>query len=41
MHGKAFYSPVRILSFVVLLAMLAAALYAGWISLTHWSGIGV
>jgi hypothetical protein len=41
MHGKAFYGPVRIVSFVVLLAMLAAVVYAGWISLTHWSGIGV
>jgi hypothetical protein len=41
MHGESFFTPLRIVSFVVLLAMLAAIIYAGWISLTHWSGIGV
>lgn len=41
MHGEAFFTPVRIISFVVLLAMLAALAYAAWISLTHWTGIGV
>jgi len=32
---------LRILSFVVLALMLAAALYAGAIGIIHWSGIGV
>lgn len=41
MHGESFFAPLRIVSFVVLIAMLAAIAYAGWISLTHWSGIGV
>lgn len=41
MHGEAFFTPLRILSYVVLAAMLVALLYSGWISLTHWSGIGV
>jgi hypothetical protein len=41
MHGEAYFTPLRILSFVVLLAMIAAILYAAWISVTHWSGIGV
>lgn len=41
MHGESFFAPLRIVSFVVLLAMLAAIVYAGWISVTHWSGIGV
>jgi hypothetical protein len=41
MHGEGFYTPLRIVSFIVLVAMVAAALYAAWISLTHWTGIGV
>lgn len=41
MHGESFFTPMRIVSYIVLLAMLAAILYAGWISLTHWTGIGV
>lgn len=41
MHGESFFTPLRIVSFVVLGAMLAAILYAAWICLTHWSGIGV
>lgn len=41
MHGESFFTPLRVVSFVVLLAMLAAILYAAYISLTHWSGIGV
>jgi hypothetical protein len=41
MDGERLFAPLRIVSFVVLLAMLAAIGYAGWISLAHWSGIGV
>ena len=41
MHGEGFFTPVRIVSYVVLAAMIAALAYAAWISLTHWSGIGV
>ncbi len=41
MHGESFFTPLRIVSYVVLLAMLAAVIYAAWISLTHWAGIGV
>jgi|JRYD01.1.fsa_nt_gb hypothetical protein len=41
MHGESFFTSFRIVSYVVLFAMLAAILYAGWISLAHWSGIGV
>lgn len=41
MHGETFFTAFRIVSYVVLLAMLCAILYAGWISLTHWTGIGV
>jgi hypothetical protein len=41
MHGEAFFTPLRILSYVVLAAMIVALIYSCWISLAHWSGIGV
>lgn len=41
MQQKQFYSPLKILSFVVLLAMGAAILYAYSIALMYWNGIGV
>ncbi len=41
MHGQSYFLPLRIFSFVVLLAMIAAIVYAAWISLTHLPGIGV
>ncbi len=41
MHGEGFYTPVKIVGYVVLAAMIAAILYAAWISFTHWTGIGV
>jgi hypothetical protein len=41
MHGEAFFTPVRIVSYVVLAAMAGAIGYSAWISLAHWTGIGV
>ncbi|HLS81336.1 MAG TPA: hypothetical protein VK025_08030 [Steroidobacter sp.] len=41
MRGGAWYTSLRILSYLVLAAMTGALLYASWISMTHWSGIGV
>lgn len=41
MHGESWFTPLRIVSYIVLAAMLGAIAYAAWISLTHWSGIGV
>lgn len=41
MQQKQFYSPLKILSFVVLLAMGAAIAYSVAISLKYWNGIGV
>lgn len=41
MHGAAFHGPFKILGYVVLGLMAAAILYAGYISITYWSGIGV
>ncbi len=39
--GNNFYTPMRVLGYVVLLAMLSAVLYTAWITLTYWAGIGV
>ena len=36
MHG-----PLKLLSYVIVLLMAVAALYAYYISLTYWSGISV
>lgn len=41
MSGIAYYKPVKIVGYVVLLLMFVAILYAGYITLTHWAGIGV
>ena len=41
MHGEGFFTPLRIVSYIVLAAMIAAIGYAAWISLTYWTGIGV
>ncbi len=35
------YTPLKILSYVVLLLMVAAAAYSFGISIIHWSGISV
>lgn len=35
------FLPIKILSYVVLLLMIVAAVYAFGISVVHWSGIGV
>lgn len=41
MHEEGFFTPLKVVSYVVLVAMVAALVYAAWISLTHWTGIGV
>jgi hypothetical protein len=41
MEKRGLYGPLRIVSWVVVLAMAAAIGYAGGISVVHWSGIGV
>ena len=41
MRSSALYGPVKIVGYVVLAAMASAIVYAVWISLTHWGGIGV
>lgn len=41
MNPESLFVPVRILSYVVLVAMAVAFLYVCYIALTHWAGIGV
>jgi len=41
MQEQQFYSPLKILSFVVLLAMASAIIYAFIIAVKYWNGIGV
>jgi hypothetical protein len=41
MTSQAVYTPVKILAIVVLLLLLGAVLYAGFMAITYWTGIGV
>jgi hypothetical protein len=41
MNLQAALSSMKILSYIVLLAMVAALCYGAWIAFTHWSGISV
>ncbi len=41
MEPKRLFGPIKILSFVVLLLMGVAIIYAFAIGITYWTGIGV
>ena len=41
MPTETLFTSVKVISYVVLAAMIGAIGYAAYISLTHWSGIGV
>jgi hypothetical protein len=41
MHGTQFYTPIKIVGYLVLALMLLAICWGGYITLTHWAGIGV
>lgn len=41
MQARQFFGPLKILSVIVLLAMVITAVYVFGISMVHWSGIGV
>lgn len=41
MSSPKFYAPFRLFSFVILLLMAGAILYAFGISIHYWGGIGV
>jgi hypothetical protein len=41
MNTETLHGPLKAFAIVVLALMLLALLYSGYISITHWSGIGV
>jgi hypothetical protein len=41
MQAHRYFGPLKVLSSIVLLIMVVAAVYVFGISLIHWSGIGV
>jgi hypothetical protein len=41
MQQKSLYGPLRILSYIILLLMAGAIIYAFSITILHWTGIGV
>ena len=41
MRDTALFPALKVLSWIVLLSMLAAAVYTSVIVVMHWSGIGV
>lgn len=41
MRAKDVFNPIKVLSFVVLAAMVGAIVYASSIALLYWNGIGV
>jgi hypothetical protein len=41
MKPDGIYGPVRLISWLVLLLMVVAVLYAGAMAVTDWTGIGV
>lgn len=41
MDPNSLYGPLKAVAMVVLLLMLVALLYSGYMSITHWAGIGV
>lgn len=41
MHAASMYTPLKVVALVVLLLMVGAAFYSGYIAVIHWSGITV
>ncbi|HJV83200.1 hypothetical protein [Noviherbaspirillum sp.] len=41
MQGTALYGPLKLVSLLIVILMLAAIVYGGYISISYWSGIGV
>ncbi|MGE5864652.1 MAG: hypothetical protein ACM32J_06105 [Rhizobacter sp.] len=41
MKSQSLYGPVKAFALIVILLMLVALLYSGYMSITHWTGIGV
>jgi hypothetical protein len=41
MHPDALYAPVKLVALLILLLLALSLGYAGYISVAHWTGIGV
>lgn len=41
MSPAAIYTSLKVVGYVVLLAMMGAIVFAGYIGAIHWTGIGV
>lgn len=41
MHPSLPYGPFKLLALIVILLLVLSLVYAGYISIAHWSGIGV
>ncbi len=41
MQSTSVHTPLKVVALVVLLLLLGAALFAGYMAITHWTGIGV
>ena len=41
MTPVAIYTSLKVVGYVVLLAMVGAVIFAGYIASVHWTGIGV
>jgi hypothetical protein len=41
MEQEALYAPVKWVALLILLLMVASLLYAAYVSMAHWTGIGV
>lgn len=41
METNTMHAPVKAVAMLILLLMLTAVLYAGYMAIWHWSGIGV
>jgi hypothetical protein len=41
MSPQSLHAPLKAVALVVIALVLASLLYAGYMSITHWAGIGV
>lgn len=41
MPQPSLHGPLKVLALIVIALLIVSLVYAGYISITHWSGIGV
>jgi hypothetical protein len=41
MKPDAFFTPVKLVALLIIALMVASLVYAAYISMAHWTGIGV